>query len=132
MTDKLSGLNVPITPSRPIRGPGAEQPVRQRTPATQPFQDILESKLKTPALKFSAHAEARLRLRNIQLGPEELAKLENAMEKAKAKGARESLIVMEGNVFVVSVKNSTVITVVDRASARENVFTQIDSAVLTD
>ena len=61
-----------------------------------------------------------------------MSKLEEAVEKAAAKGSRESLIVMEDNVFVVSIKNRTVITVVDRDSAKENVFTQIDSAVLTE
>jgi flagellar operon protein len=126
MTNKLPGLH------RPIRGLDSRQAMPQKTAHGQNFQDILESKLQEPKLKFSAHAEARMRLRNVDLGSAQLAKLQDAVDKAKAKGARESLIIMEGNVFVVSVKNGTVITVVDGASARENVFTQIDSAVLTD
>ncbi|NMB13218.1 MAG: hypothetical protein GX977_13165 [Firmicutes bacterium] len=130
MTDKVPGLRIPISP-QPVRDRQAARPAREQV-REGAFQEILQQELETSQLKFSGHAQARLRLRNVELGPEEIAKLEAAVEKAAAKGARESLIVMEGNVFVVSVKNRTVITVVDRASAKENVFTQIDSAVLTD
>ena len=134
MTDKLQGMHRPITTPRPLRGPEVRRAATQKA-ATAPgasFQSVLEDKLQAPKLKFSAHAEARMRLRNVELGEKQLVKLQDAVDRAKAKGARESLIIMEGNVFVVSVKNDTVITVVDGASARENVFTQIDSAVLTD
>ena len=130
MTDKVPGLRIPISP-QPVRDRPAARLAREQV-REGAFQEILQQELETSQLKFSGHAQARLRLRNVELGPEEIAKLEAAVEKAAAKGARESLIVMEGNVFVVSVKNRTVITVVDRASAKENVFTQIDSAVLTD
>jgi flagellar operon protein len=130
MTDKVPGLRIPVSP-QPVRERQTPRPVREQV-GEGAFQDILQREVETSKLKFSGHAQARLRLRNVNLGPQELAKLEEAVEKAAAKGARESLIVMEGNVFVVSIRNRTVITVVDRASAKENVFTQIDSAVLTD
>ncbi|NMB44862.1 MAG: flagellar biosynthesis protein [Firmicutes bacterium] len=131
MTNKIPGLRIPIPP-QPVTDRRIERPVRERATDSTTFQEVLQNKLATSKLKFSGHAQARLRQRHIVLGPEELTKLEGAVEKAAAKGARESLIVMEGNVFVVSVKNRTVITVIDRDSAKENVFTQIDSAVLTD
>lgn len=130
MTDKIPGLRIPISP-QPVTERRAGQVARKQVDSPA-FQEVLQRELASSNLKFSAHAEARLRLRSVELGEQQLAKLEEAVEKAAAKGARESLIVMEGNVFVVSVRNRTVITVVDRASAKENVFTQIDSAVLTD
>lgn len=132
MTDKIPGMRVPIPPQQPVRVPASRRPLREPAVDGPGFQEILQKELETPKLKFSAHAQARLRLRNVQLGREDMSKLEEAVEKAAAKGSRESLIVMEDNVFVVSVKNRTVITVVDRDSAKENVFTQIDSAVLTE
>jgi flagellar operon protein len=131
VTDKLPGLHMRIPP-QPITERPAPKPAQRPEAGGAAFQEILKSKLETSTLKFSGHAQARLRLRNIQLGAEQVNKLEQAVERAAAKGSRDALVVMEGNAFVVSVRNRTVITVVDRDSAKENVFTQIDSAVLTD
>ncbi len=131
VTDKLPGLHMRIPP-QPITERQRPTPVSRPETGGAAFQEILKKRLDTSTLKFSGHAQARLRLRGIQLDAEQLRKLEEAVDKAAAKGSRDTLVVMNGNVFVVSVRNRTVITVVDRDSARENVFTQIDSAVLTD
>lgn len=93
------------------------------------FGQVLEKKLKEE-LKFSQHARQRLQSRNIELGEAELARLENAVSKARDKGARDSLILMDNLALVVSVKNNTVITAVDEQNLKENVFTNIDSAVI--
>ena len=53
------------------------------------------------------------------------------MDKLAAKGGRESLVLVDRMAFVVSVKNRTVITAVDQAGMRDQVFTNIDSAVLS-
>jgi flagellar operon protein len=52
------------------------------------------------------------------------------VDKAATKGSRESLLLMENMALVVSVKNRTVITAVDNDKLKENVFTNIDSAVV--
>ena len=54
----------------------------------------------------------------------------DAVNKAAAKGARQSLLVMDNQAFIVSVTNRTVITALDGSSMKENVFTNIDSAVI--
>ncbi|KYZ77620.1 flagellar protein [Anaerosporomusa subterranea] len=92
------------------------------------FGQVLEKELTD--VKFSQHAKERLQVRNIKLGQAELAKLTAAVDKAAAKGARESLVLMDNVALVVSVKNRTVITAVDGASLKDNVFTNIDSAVI--
>jgi flagellar operon protein len=79
---------------------------------------------------FSQHALERLQSRNITFGPAELVKLNTALEKAAQKGAKESLILMNNLALVVSVTNKTVITAMDGASMKDNVFTNIDSAVI--
>lgn len=81
-------------------------------------------------VKFSQHAAQRLKLRNLSFTPDDMAKLNQAVEKAASKGARESLVLMNDIALVVSVKNKTVITAMDGGSARDNVFTNIDSAVI--
>ncbi|WP_166237965.1 TIGR02530 family flagellar biosynthesis protein [Paenibacillus turpanensis] len=114
--------------------PGAVPPIGSRktsattsagSAGTAAFHKMLQSKL----LKFSHHAEARLQQRGIELKPEQLQKLENAIDKAAAKGAKDSLVIFQDMAMIVNVSNRTVITAMDHASMKENVFTQIDSAV---
>ncbi len=99
--------------------------------AVQPFDAVLQTTVdKGTALKFSAHAKERLALRNISLSEQDLARIDTAVNKAAAKGARQSLLVMQDMAFIVSVTNRTVITALDGGSMKENVFTNIDSAVI--
>ncbi len=86
--------------------------------------------LSTEGLKFSSHAMSRIRDRSISMGPELMQKLEKAVDTAAQKGAKESLILSNDAAFIVSVKNKTVITVVDRNQMQGNVFTNIDSTVV--
>lgn len=92
------------------------------------FSQILGQKIDN--VKFSQHAIERLQKRNISLDQEKLAKLNDAVNKAAQKGARESLVLMNDLALVVSVKNRTVITAMDGASMKNNIFTNIDSAVI--
>jgi len=81
-------------------------------------------------VKLSAHAEERLRSRGIALSAQQAESLRGAVERAAAKGASRSLVVMDGLALIVSVPNRVVITAVDEAGARDGVFTNIDSAVI--
>jgi flagellar operon protein len=97
--------------------------------ASSAFKQVLEKKI-GGELKFSQHAQERLKSRQINLGEVEMKKLQEAVHRARAKGARESLVLMGELALVVSVKNNTVITAVDGANMKNNVFTNIDSAVI--
>jgi flagellar operon protein len=93
------------------------------------FNQLLEQELS--GVKFSQHALQRLNSRKIELDSSQLSQLSQAVEKAAQKGAKESLILMNNSLaFVVSVKNRTVITAMDGESLKDNVFTNIDSAVI--
>ena len=81
-------------------------------------------------LKFSAHAMQRLESRNIKLTTDDVARLNAMADKAAAKGAKQSLFMLNDVALVVSIKNRTVITAIDRDSMKENVFTNIDSAAI--
>jgi flagellar operon protein len=81
-------------------------------------------------LKVSGHAKTRLESRNIQLGKAEWDRVLDGVNRAAAKGAKESLVMLDDIALVVSVKNRTVITAVDQQHLKENVFTNIDSAVI--
>ncbi|MBI3974218.1 MAG: hypothetical protein HY332_23315 [Chloroflexi bacterium] len=82
------------------------------------------------SVRFSAHAQQRLAQAAVQLGPQALAKLEAAVDKAGQKGGKESLILLDDLAFVVSVKNRTVITAVGADRMAGSVFTKIDSVVI--
>lgn len=106
-------------------------PTKPQTDSSKSFQTELESRLEqSGGVNFSAHARSRLISRSIQLTPQQVARLENGVEAAAKKGARESVVMLDNLAFVVSVPNRTVVTAVDGASREGNVFTQIDSAVI--
>jgi len=114
----------------PPKPHGAAAPAKQ---PSKPFQQWLSESLETAAgsdrISFSQHAIHRLKERGIQLTEPDVARLQAAVEKAADKGARESLVMMDNVAYVVSVVNRKVITAVDGACMKENVFTNIDSAV---
>lgn len=116
---------------RPLSGGTANrQPMaRPGSPAPQGFAKLLSERL--GEVKFSAHATTRLASRGIRLSDVELGKLREAVDMAAAKGARDALVMVGDVALVVSVTNRTVVTALDRDSARAHVFTNIDSAVIT-
>lgn len=81
-------------------------------------------------LRFSRHALKRMASRGIEFTTAQWARLGDAMQSLSAKGGRHSLILLDHTALVVSLKNSLVITVVDRHAMQENIFTNIDSAML--
>jgi|AntRauMFilla1563_2_1112583.scaffolds.fasta_scaffold00457_2 flagellar operon protein len=95
------------------------------------FVDVLE-RIAGSKLNFSGHATDRLKSRNIDLGEADVARLEEAVERAAKKGSNDSLVMDGDNVYVVNVTNRTVITAMDQLEMRERVFTKIDSAVFTN
>ena len=125
----------------PIFFPNPVQPVK--TDRTQPtknskenqvtgpsFATVLDAKLPTREVKFSQHAQDRLKARNISFSANDLANLEGAVNSVARKGGKESLIMVGDAALVVSVKNRTVVTAMDRSQMKGNVFTNIDSAVI--
>ena len=89
------------------------------------FEAILADRL-----KLSGHAQTRLSSRNIELGKEEWERVLGGVDRAAEKGAKESLVMLDDIALVVSVRNRTVITAMDRENLKNNVFTNIDSAVI--
>jgi len=122
-----------VTRLNPI---GATQPSLQATrpgrpPATKgggDFARVLEERLEE--LRVSQHARQRLDGSKVKMTENDWERVRQAVDKAASKGARESLILMDNLALVISIKNRTVITAVDGYRMKENVFTNIDSAVI--
>jgi flagellar operon protein len=97
----------------------------------QSFDKILEKeKTLQQALKFSKHANERLTSRSIELSQDQMERLQDGVNKAKSKGIKESLVLMDDIAFVVNVPNRTVITAMEQEKTEEQIFTNIDGAVI--
>jgi len=135
LADRIENISAELLRLRQLQSAQNIRPKPAVSPAQTPiseqsFAEILESKISSPDVKFSAHAVSRLIDRNITLTQNEVDRLRSGVGKAEAKGAKESLVLMEDKAFVVSIKNRTVITAITGDGLRDNVFTNIDSAVI--
>lgn len=126
MTDRITIIPQPITPNR--TKPAARQ--QQATPAAGSFDQLLRKQIDPSGVKFSKHAVDRMNSRGIQFSPNQMQRIEQAVSQVGAKGGKESLVMVDDTALVVSVKNDTVVTVVDKEQLKNNVFTNIDSAVI--
>ena len=97
---------------------------------TTSFARILDGKNSLQGVKFSQHAQERLRSRGITLSEADLKSLAGAITSVAQKGGKESLIMQGDTAFVVSVANRTVITAMDRKCMVGSVITNIDSAAV--
>ncbi len=134
----------PATPPAPTSAPTAPGATRPADDATrkhaangaagtapgQSFAEVLEQAGGSQPLQFSRHALARVQRRGIELDSTTLGRLSEGVGRAASKGSRDSLVLVDGTAFVVSVSNRTVITAVGSEQMKDNVFTNIDSAVI--
>jgi flagellar operon protein len=131
------GLSTPVVPASGPGKSGASTPAAGNG-ATQgaSFADALsragrvEQADGSQQLQFSKHALARVERRGIELDSATLGRLSQGVRRAASKGSRDSLVLVDGTAFVVSVSNRTVITAVGSEHMKDNVFTNIDSAVI--
>ena len=104
------------------------QPAATPAPNGPAFTEVLRQR--AVGVQFSNHAVQRLERRGIEVAPGTLQRLDDGVDRAAGKGARDAVVFVDGTAFVVSVRNKTVITAVDRDHMRDHVFTNIDSAVI--
>ena len=117
----------PTGPAQPVTTPGAGTTGAQAASGPS-FQELLDKQ--TSSLQFSRHALQRLQQRGIQLDQPTLGRLTEGVQRAAGKGSRDSVVFVDGTAYVVSVANNTVITAVGSEHMRQQVFTNIDSAVI--
>ena len=122
MANMINGINVPFIP---IVKP--EHPANNIKEVSSIFDSIFKTELEK--LKFSNHASKRIESRELELSNEDMNKLQNAVQKAEAKGAKDSLVMMNNKAFIVNIPNKTVITAMNVEKSNENIFTNIDSVV---
>jgi flagellar operon protein len=120
---------LPVTPLPVMPARGGAQSSRKENNVS--FQEALQREIaKDQGVKISAHAERRLKERNIVLAQDDLDKINQAVKQAESKGARESLIIYGDLALITSVRNKTIVTAMDGNCTTGQVFTNIDSAVI--
>jgi flagellar operon protein len=102
----------------------------RRVKENRSFEQILNNIQSKDEIKFSKHAIERMDIRDITLNKDEVNKLNHAIDKAEQKGVKEALILMGDTAFIASIKNRTIVTTVNKEQLKENVFTNIDGAVI--
>ncbi len=136
--DTSTSLYIPSQPFVPnVNRPHPADPkgtkirAKEGTQKTESFDKVFESSVKEQEkVQFSAHAVERAQLRNISLDERQLARLDGGVEAVSDKGSREALVLIDNVAAVVSVDNKMVITIADTNTLKQNIFTNIDSAVI--
>lgn len=120
--------------NKPVAGgPSFEETLKglQNTPGIQmPNVPNAKPAGASEGIKFSNHAVERMQTRGISFNKEDLGRLNDAIDRAAAKGSKDTLVLMNDSALICSVKNKTVVTVMDKTALKENVFTNIDSTIV--
>lgn len=104
---------------------------RKSNLSNKSFESILQQiQNRDYEIKFSKHAINRMDHRDMTLSKEELQRLKTGFNKAEEKGVKDALILMGDKAFIASIKNKTIITTVYKEQLKDNVFTNIDGAVI--
>ena len=99
------------------------------------FGDLLREKTQVKeqtaqTINFSKHALMRAEERGIELTPDLMDKLAGSVERAQEKGATNIVAIDATQAFIINIPYGRVITTMSTDEMRENVFTNIDGAVL--
>ena len=122
---EINGIKVPFQPivtDNPLQG-------RKMPGISKSFESVFKQELEK--LKFSNHAQKRLESRNIKFSDIEMNKIYAAVEKAESKGSKDSLVLMNDTALIINIPNKTVVTAMPVENNDENVFTNIDSVVIS-
>jgi len=95
------------------------------------FADIISEKIKSNSeIEFSKHALSRVISRDVDLTSHQIERLNHGAQLARSKGLNNSLILVDQIAFVVNLNQNKVITTVNDQNMKDNVFTNIDGAVI--
>jgi flagellar operon protein len=132
----MSDFRLPPTPiitGKP-QGQPVPRPVTTNTPPVtgeKSFREMLGQAVQSQTrLTLSKHAMHRAEQRGIPLSDADMDRMNSAIDKARDKGVTDTLVFMNNAAFIVNVPSKVVVTVVDGNEAQENIFTNINGAVI--
>ncbi len=89
-----------------------------------------EEQQEESVLQVSKHASHRMAQRGMHLSTELMLSLNEAVEKVRNKGAKDTVMIAKEGAFIINVPNNVIVTAITQEELKDNVFTNIDSAVL--
>ena len=119
-----------------LAGVPQQQPTHSSTrsgSASGGFGAVLQQEWKksqSASIAFSKHAMTRAQERGIEVTPTLMDQLSYSVERAQAKGATNILAFDATRAFIINVPHGRVITTMSQEEMEENIFTNIDGAVL--
>ncbi len=119
----INGVRVPFIPIVPDENSFSSPALKPKESFDSVFSNELEK------LSFSGHAMKRIESRDIKLDDIKMGALQSAVDKAEAKGSKDSLVMMDDMAFIVNVPNRTVVTAMKLTEKSDSMFTNIDSVV---
>ena len=111
-------------------GPSFTEILSRQKSIDELIADRTEETVVSGGIRFTKHADARLMQRNIRLTNEQMTRLEEGTRKASDKGIKESLVLVDDLAFIVNTDKKMVITAIDQNSSEDNIYTNIDGAVI--
>jgi flagellar operon protein len=111
-------------------GPSFTEILSRQKSIDELVADRTEQTVVSGGIRFTKHADARLMQRNIRLTDEQMTRLEEGTRKASDKGIKESLVLVDDLAFIVNTDKKMVITAIDQNSSEDNIYTNIDGAVI--
>lgn len=124
-------MNLPITTGSTTQAQrSAQVPQGGQNADGQSFRQVLEKMSAGSEISFSKHAAGRIAQREIPMSASGLERLSEGMQIARGRGIQDALILMDGSAFIVSAKNSTVITAMNSSELKNKVITNIDGTVI--
>ena len=111
-------------------GPSFTEILSRQKSIDELIADRTEETVVSGGIRFTKHADARLMQRNIRLTDEQMTRLEEGTRKASDKGMKEFLVLVDDLAFIVNTDKKMVITAIDQNSSEDNIYTNIDGAVI--
>lgn len=118
--------------------PGPSTGAGQNVAKTGTFGELLRQRMESvgtaqpaaPKVEFSKHAQMRAEERGIEMSADLIDRLSDSAQLAQEKGARNILVFDASRAFIVNVPQNRVVTAISQDEMQNNIFTNIDGAVL--
>ncbi|KUP07113.1 flagellar protein [Bacillus coahuilensis m2-6] len=115
----------PITSKKPI--PANASVKTYKVPFSHQLEQAIQS---SNELILSKHAKERIANRGITITDDQWKNIQSKVNEARSMGVKESLVLLEEAALIVSTKNKTVITALNRQEASSQIFTNIDGTIV--
>ncbi|HWO97859.1 MAG TPA: TIGR02530 family flagellar biosynthesis protein [Bacillus sp. (in: firmicutes)] len=110
----------------------SQRAIKKTARPTVSFGQQFQEAVQKQELKISKHAQKRMDERDIQIDSSKWQQLEQKVTEAKKKGVHDSLVLMKDVALIVSAKNNTIVTAMNRDEAQSQIFTNINGTILMD